>query len=141
MTSPRIQALADQIHAIVATTLEEKARDPRLGFVTITEVRLTGDASEASVFYTVYGDEEARKSSAAALKSATGMLRTAVAKRLPLRQAPRLEFILDATADEAKHLEDVLARARAKDAEVAAAAAEAKFAGDEDPYRKPDADQ
>ena len=57
MTSPRVPKLADQIKVIVAQMLERRVKDPRLGFVTVTDVRLTGDARDATVFYTVLGTD------------------------------------------------------------------------------------
>ena len=110
MTNPRNAKLADQIKSILASTIDLKVKDPRKVFITITDVRLTGDNREATVFYTVLGDESAREGSAAALRSAKGMLRTAVGQQLQLRHTPTLEFVLDATEDEARNLEDLLAR-------------------------------
>lgn len=138
MTSPRNAKLADQIRTIVAQTLDRQVKDPRKGFITITEVRLTGDNREATVFYTVLGDATARAGSAAALESAKGMLRTAVGRQLSMRHTPTLEFVLDATEDEARHIEDVLARAQASDREVAEARQGKAYAGEADPYKKSD---
>ena len=95
MPNPRNAKLADQIKVILASTLERRVKDPRLGFVTVTDVRLTGDNREATVFYTVMGDESARAGTAAALASATGMLRTAVGSQLQLRHTPTLAFVLN----------------------------------------------
>ena len=97
MPNPRNAKLADQIKVILATALERRGKDPRLGFITVTDVRLTGDNREATVFYTVMGDDSARAGTAAALASATGMLRTAVGSQLKLRHTPTLAFVLDAT--------------------------------------------
>ena len=58
MSSPRVLKLADQIKVIVAEMLERRIKDPRLGFVTVTDVRLTGDAQNATVFYTVFGSAD-----------------------------------------------------------------------------------
>ena len=137
MPNPRNAKLADQIKVILASTLERRVKDPRLGFVTVTDVRLTGDNREATVFYTVMGDESARAGTAAALASATGMLRTAVGSKLQLRYTPTLAFVLDATPEAARSIEDLLAKAHARDAEAAAEAVGKSFAGDADPYRKP----
>ena len=137
MPNPRNAKLADQIKVILASTLERRVKDPRLGFVTVTDVRLTGDNREATVFYTVMGDESARAGTAAALASATGMLRTAVGSKLQLRYTPTLAFVLDATPEAARSIEDLLAKAQARDAEAAAEAVGKSFAGDADPYRKP----
>ncbi|KQQ10685.1 MULTISPECIES: 30S ribosome-binding factor RbfA [Rathayibacter] len=133
----RARKLADRIKVIVAKRLERGIRDPRLGFVTITDVQVTGDLQHASVFYTVYGTDEERTDSAAALKAATGMLRTEVGKNITSRLTPSLEFILDAVPENAKHIEDLLAAARNQDSQVQTLAAGASYAGDEDPYVKP----
>ncbi|QEE61709.1 30S ribosome-binding factor RbfA [Salinibacterium sp. dk2585] len=133
----RAARMADHIKQIVARRLERGLRDPRLGFVTITDVRVTGDLQHASIFYTVYGSDEERSDSAAALKSATGMLRSEVGKNLTSRLTPTIEFIADALPENAKHLDDLLAEARRRDEEIERQKATAKYAGDEDPYVKP----
>jgi ribosome-binding factor A len=133
----RARKLADRIKVIVAKRLERGLRDPRLGFVTITDVQVTGDLQHASVFYTVYGTEEERDGTAAALKAATGLLRTEVGKNITSRLTPSLEFILDAIPENAAHIEDLLRQARERDTEVAGLAVSAQYAGDEDPYVKP----
>ena len=133
----RARKMADTIKVIVAKKLERGIKDPRLGFVTITDVKVTGDLQHASVFYTVYGSDEERSDSAAALKSATGMLRSEVGKNLTSRLTPSLEFIPDAIPENAKHIEDLLAEATKRDLEVEALKKSAQYAGDEDPYVKP----
>ncbi len=113
-------------------------KDPRLGFVTITDVQVTGDLQHASVFYTVYGTDEERADSAAALKSATGMLRSEVGKNITARLTPSLEFIADAIPENATHIDSLLAEARnARRRGRADLAKTAQYAGDEDPYVKP----
>jgi ribosome-binding factor A len=129
--------MADRIKVIIAKRLERGIKDPRLGFVTITDVRVTGDLQHASVFYTVYGTDEERADSAAALKSATGMLRSEVGKNITARLTPSLEFIADAIPENAALIDSLLAEARNRDTEVAALATTATYAGDEDPYVKP----
>lgn len=137
MASPRNAQLADRIQTILAQTIDRRVKDPRKGFITITSVRLTGDNREATVFYTVLGSDEERAGSAAALESAKGMLRSAVGQQLGLRHTPTLEFVLDATEEEARHIADLLARVQAEDAAAAARREGRQFAGDEDPYKKP----
>jgi ribosome-binding factor A len=137
MAGQRTQQLADRIRVIVASMLERRIKDPRLGFVTITDVRLTGDNQNASVFYTVMGGQDAIDGTAAALRSASGLIRSEVGKQLGLRHAPSIEFFLDAVPETAQQIEDLLARARESDESVAAQAAGAQYAGDEDPYKKP----
>lgn len=133
----RAAKVADRIKVIVAKTLERGLKDPRLGFVTITDVRVTGDLQHASVFYTVYGSDEERIDTAAALKSATGMLRSEVGKNLTARLTPSLEFIADAIPETAQHIEELLAEARSRDTEIDGLRSTAQYAGDEDPYVKP----
>ncbi|MDN4598748.1 30S ribosome-binding factor RbfA [Leifsonia virtsii] len=133
----RARKLADRIKEIIAKRLDRGLRDPRLGFVTITDVQVTGDLQHATVFYTVYGTEQEREDSAAALKAATGMLRSEVGKNITARLTPTLEFQLDAIPENAAHIEDLLREARERDTEVAGLAASASYAGDEDPYVKP----
>ncbi|MEO7146345.1 MAG: 30S ribosome-binding factor RbfA [Terrimesophilobacter sp.] len=133
----RARKLADRIKVIVAKRLEKGIKDPRLGFVTITDVQVTGDLQHASIFYTVYGTDDERVDSAAALKSATGMLRSEVGRNITARLTPSLEFIADAIPENAKHIADLLAEAANRDSEVSALAATAQFAGDADPYLKP----
>jgi ribosome-binding factor A len=140
MSSPRFAKVAEQIKVIIAQMLERRIKDPRLGFVTITDVRITGDGRDATVFYTVLGDAGARAESAVALESATGLLRSTVGKQLGLKFTPTLTFVLDAVEEEAAHLEEALARAKAQDEAVAAQAAGATYAGDADPYRRPEED-
>lgn len=133
----RARKMADRIKVIVAKTLERGIKDPRLGFVTITDVKVTGDLQHASVFYTVYGSDKERTDSAAALKSATGMLRSELGKNLTSRLTPSLEFIADAIPENAKHIADLLAEANQRDLEIENLKRSAQYAGDEDPYVKP----
>ncbi len=133
----RQRKMAERIKEIVARAVEMRVKDPRLGFVTITDVRVSPDLREASVFYTVYGDEESRISSAAALEAATGMIRTEVGRQTGIKFTPTIVFILDAIPETAAHVEDLLRRAAAADAEVHEQAAHATYAGEADPYRKP----
>jgi ribosome-binding factor A len=133
----RARKLADRIKEIVAKRLDKGLRDPRLGFVTITDVRVTGDLQHASIFYTVYGTDEERRDSALALKAATGMLRTEVGRNITSRLTPTLEFIADAIPENAEHIEELLREARQRDAETSTLAASAEYAGDADPYVTP----
>lgn len=135
--SPRVRKVADRIQEIIAKRLERGIRDPRMGFATITAVRVTGDLQHASVFYTVYGSDEERADTAAALKAATGMLRTEVGRHLNTRLTPSLEFILDGLPENAAAIESLLREARERDAQTEAEAASAEYAGDPDPYVKP----
>ncbi len=136
----RVQRLADRIQQIVAELLERRIKDPRLGFITITDVRLTNDMREATIFYTVLGEDADREATAAALESAKGHLRTEVGRITGVRFAPSLTFVLDALPTTAAHIEDLLKQAAVSDAELQQQAAAATYAGDADPYRKDEPD-
>ena len=136
MSNPRVRKIADRIQVVVAEMLERRIKDPRLGFVTVTDVRVTGDSQQASIFYTVLGSEDELASTAAALESAKGVIRSEVAKQLGMRIVPSLTFVPDALPESARALDEVLERARQQDAEVAARRVEA-YAGEADPYKKP----
>lgn len=141
---PRARRLAKRIAHIVAAALEHEVKDPRLAMVTITDARVTGDLREATVYYTVLGPSvdspPDRAGAAAALASATGVLRTMVGQQTGVRYTPSLTFVPDEVPDEARRMEELLARTRASDAEVARLAATARPAGEADPYRAPRTD-
>lgn len=135
--STRARKIADRIKVIVAQTLEKRVKDPRLGFITVTDVRVTGDLQHATVFYTVFGDDEQLAGTQAALSSARGLIRSEVGKGLQIRLTPSLEFVADSVPAAAAKLDSLLAKAQESDARVAELAREAKPAGEADPYRKP----
>lgn len=135
--NPRVRRLADRIQVIIAKALDNKVKDPRLGFVTVTDVRVSGDMQHATVFYTVLGTDEEREGTAAALKSATGMLRSEVGRNIDVRLTPSLEFIADAIPENARTIEDLLVEARYRDSELSRSQQGATYAGDADPYRTP----
>ncbi|MBB4918175.1 30S ribosome-binding factor RbfA [Streptosporangium saharense] len=137
MDAARARKIADRIQQVVAEMLERRIKDPRLGFVTVTDTRITNDLSEATVFYTVFGSEAERADSAAALESAKGLIRSEVGRQTGLRHTPTLTFTHDPLPDSARHLDGLFAEARARDAEIARRAETALPAGEADPYRKP----
>ena len=137
----RARKLAGTIQRIVAGALRSEIKDPRLGFVTVTDVRVTGDLQHASIFYTVLGGEEDRENTAKALTSATGHLRKLVGAQLGIRLTPTLEFLLDAVPETAASLDKALHEAQQHDAEVAALREKAQYAGDADPYKHAEDDE
>jgi ribosome-binding factor A len=141
MGAANTRRLAERISKIVAEMLERRIKDPRLGFVTVTEARLTSDLREATVFYTVYGSPEEQAETAAALRSATGVIRSEVGRLMGLRHTPSIEFVADVLPDSARRIDDLVAAARQADAEVARAREGAEWAGDPDQYRKPADDE
>ncbi len=134
----RARKVAERIKDVIAENLQSVIKDPDLGFLTITDVRVTGDLQHASVFYTVFGDDDQAARTARLLTANTGRLRSLVGKHLGIRLTPTLEFIPDALPDSAAHLDDLLKVAREHDAQVAASAAGAVYAGDADPYKHDD---
>jgi ribosome-binding factor A len=137
MDDARTRRVAERIAKIVAELLERRIKDPRLGFVTVTETRLTEDFREAKVFYTVLGTPEERADSAAALKSATGIIRSEVGRLIGLRHTPSLEFIADELPENAQRIDELVATAKQRDEELAKVREGAQWAGDPDPYKKP----
>lgn len=137
MNQARARKLSDRVAQIVAELLERRIKDPRLGFVTVTEARVTGDLREATVYYTVYGSDSEVAGTAAALASATGLIRSEVGRQTGIKHTPSISFVRDTIPDTARTIEDLVARARQADAEVAAVRADAVPAGDADPYRQP----
>ncbi|HTF10762.1 MAG TPA: 30S ribosome-binding factor RbfA [Asanoa sp.] len=141
MTDPaKVRRHAERVRELVASVVRTQIKDPRLGMITITDARITADLRDATVFYTVLGDAAAQAGTAAALDSAKGVLRSTVGKALGLRHSPTLTFIHDNVQDQAKHIDDLLARARTADAEVQRLAAGATYAGDAQPYKLDDDD-
>jgi ribosome-binding factor A len=133
----RARRLAERIKVLVAESLDRVIKDPDLGMVTITDVRVTPDLQHATIFYSVFGSAAEIAKSQELITRNTGRLRGEVGRHLQIRLTPTLEFIIDEVPVTAAHLNDLLAEARARDAEVAKLAAEAKFAGEENPYREP----
>ncbi|MBO4141623.1 30S ribosome-binding factor RbfA [Micromonospora tulbaghiae] len=137
----KVRRHAERIRELVASVVRSQIKDPRLGMITITDARITADLRDATVFYTVLGDAAAQASTAAALESAKGMLRSTVGKALGLRHSPTLTFVLDDVQDQVKHIDDLLAAARTADAEVQRLAAQASYAGEAQPYRVEEDDE
>ncbi len=133
----RARKLAVRIREVVSMTLEMQVKDPRLGMVTITDAKVTPDLREATLYYTVYGDDQERADSAAALESAKGVLRSQVGRQTGVRYTPSLQFVADVVPETAGRLEELLAKARLEDARVHEMAERAKPAGEADPYRAP----
>jgi ribosome-binding factor A len=136
MPSYRLEQIGHQIQVELSDLLLREVRDPRLGFVTITQVNVSSDLSIARVNFSCFGDETEQQESLRALKHAAGFLRTAVSKRIRLRTMPQLIFHLDHSMAHAeqvqrtlKALEPELTAAKARE-EAEAARAKADAAGE-----------
>ncbi|WP_159945128.1 MULTISPECIES: 30S ribosome-binding factor RbfA [unclassified Nocardiopsis] len=137
----RARKIADRIQRIVAEMLDRRIKDPRLGFVTVTDARITADLRDATVYYTVFGGEDDKAASAAALESAKGVIRSEVGRQTGIRHTPSLTFVIDEVQENAQHIEELLLKARQSDEELAQRASGAKPAGEADPYRTPREDE
>ncbi|WP_099022674.1 30S ribosome-binding factor RbfA [Mycolicibacterium palauense] len=135
----RAKRLAKRISTIVASAIEYEIKDPRLAGVTITDAKVSGDLHDATLYYTVMGstldDEPDYAGAAEALERATGVLRTKVGAGTGVRFTPTLTFERDTVPDAAHRMEELLARARAADADLARVREGAVPAGEADPYR------
>lgn len=136
----RVRRHAERVRELVASVLRSQVKDPRLGMLTITDAQITADLRDATVYYTVLGDAAAKADTAAALTSASGLVRSTVGRALGLRHAPSITFVLDEVPGRVEHIEELLDAARSADAEVQRRAAGAHYAGDPNPYRE-DADE
>jgi ribosome-binding factor A len=133
----RARRLAERIKVLVAESLGRVVKDPDLGMVTITDVRVTPDLAHAKVFYSVYGSPEDSERTAAIMTKNTGRIKGEVGRHLQIRVTPSLEFVIDEVPTTAASLAALLAEAKARDAEVARLAAEAEYAGEANPYKEP----
>lgn len=132
----RARKIADRIKQVVAANLGSLIKDPDLGFVTITDVKVTNDLQHAQLYYTVFGDEDQHAKTAELLTRYKGRIRSFVGKQIGIRLTPTVEFFADAIPESAAAIEDLLREAKERDAATAAAASAATYAGEQDPYKK-----
>jgi ribosome-binding factor A len=136
MTDPaKVRRHAERVKELVAEVIRTQIKDPRLGMITITDSRITADLREATVYYTVLGDVEEQAATAAALDSAKGLLRSTVGKAMGLKHSPTIAFVSDDVQEHVKHMDDLIAEAKARDAKVHELAVGASYAGEAQPYR------
>jgi ribosome-binding factor A len=133
----RARKLAERIKVLVAEALERAVKDPDLGFVTITDVKVTPDLQHAKIFFTVFGTEAEKQQSTEIIDQNKGLIRREVGHGLSIRLTPTIEFISDEIPVIAAHLNDLLTEAKNRDAEVHELAKKAEFAGEANPYKEP----
>jgi ribosome-binding factor A len=107
--SERLARVSEELREILALEIQ-RLKDPRLGFVTVTGVRVTPDLRRARVFYTVLGEERDHKATRAALRSARSHLRAIVGHEIRIKVTPELEFEEDDAAEQGKHIEALIAK-------------------------------
>ncbi|KSU66422.1 30S ribosome-binding factor RbfA [Arthrobacter sp. NIO-1057] len=139
--SARAARLAKRVQVLMAQSLRNVIKDERIDNVTVTDARVTNDLQHATVYYTVFGDDQMKKEVAELLEKRGGALRKELGRNLTIRLTPTLAFVADEIPEGASHLEELLAKAREKDAEVAALREGKEFAGDQDPYKKDEEDE
>jgi ribosome-binding factor A len=133
----RARRLGERIKVLAAEALVEVVKDPDLGFVTITDVRVTPDLTQARLFYTVLGGTEELEQSKEILERNKGKLRGAIGRQLGIRVTPTIELVHDEMPASAGALADLLAEAKRRDKEVEQLSKNAQPAGEADPYIKP----
>jgi ribosome-binding factor A len=108
MTVKRAEKVAEAIHEIVSALLIKGVKDPRIGFTTITGVKLSDDLHLATIYFTVIGNESEKKSTEQGLNSARGFLRKELGRNLRMRYIPDLLFRYDASIDYGQHIDTLL---------------------------------
>lgn len=133
----RARRLGERIKVLAAEALERAVKDPDIGFVTFTDVKVSPDLTHARIYFTVLGSEEDQKSSIEILERSKGRLRGEIGKHLGIRITPTIELILDEVPATAGAMAELLAEAKRRDEEVERLAKLAAPAGEADPYIKP----
>lgn len=136
----RARRLGERIKVLAAEALAKVVKDPDLGFVTFTDVRVTPDLSQARLYYTVMGSDYEVEKSKEVLEANRGRLRKEIGSQLGIRITPTIELISDEVPEAADALNDLLAEAKRRDEEVLKLAKNAQPAGDADPYLKKSSD-
>jgi ribosome-binding factor A len=115
MAFKRIDRLRDQIKEVVALTIQQKVKDTHLGFVTVTDVKLTSDLAEATIYYSVYGDTLTQKSTNRALEKAKGFIQSELARQISIRKVPILSFKVDRSVEQGLKIEELLNKIHEED--------------------------
>ena len=108
MTGDRMRRVDEAVREVLSDALTHDLKDPRIGFVTVTDVKTSPDLRHARVYVTVLGGEDVRTASLAGLQSAHGVLQRRLATELRMKRTPTLRFVYDETTDRAMHIEEIL---------------------------------
>jgi len=108
MNKTRMSRVGEEIKKELSILLQRGLKDPRIGFVTVTDVEVSSDLQLAKVFVSIFGSEEERKASLAGLQKAKGYLRTEIGKRVKMRHIPDFTFKLDESIDYGSKIESIL---------------------------------
>lgn len=113
--SQRSHRVGEQMKQEMMEIVGRKLKDPRVGFVTITAVEVTGDLSKATAYITTLGNEEEKEATLAGLTKATGFIRSEIGQRMKLRIVPELSFEFDKSVEYGNHIEELLTKLNKKD--------------------------
>ena len=108
MTGNRMRRVDEAIREVLSDAVNQGLKDPRIGFVTVTDVKTSTDLRHARVYVTVLGGDGEREATLAGLQSAHGLLQRQVARELRMKRTPTLQFVYDDTTDRALHIEEIL---------------------------------
>ncbi|WP_062197899.1 30S ribosome-binding factor RbfA [Massilibacterium senegalense] len=117
MGNMRVNRVAEQMKKEVSDIIAHKIKDPRVGFVTVTDVEVTGDLQQATVFISVLGDEEQKEASLVGLEKAKGFIRSEVGKRIRLRKTPELFFAFDESIQYGNRIDELLMKLKKSEQE------------------------
>lgn len=106
--SHRIERVQEEIKKIISETIQKQVKDPRMGFVSITEVEVNKDITFAKVFYSVYGNDETRENTKKAMDSAKKFIRGEIGKKLKVRVTPEIAFFMDNSMEYGAHIQTIL---------------------------------
>jgi len=106
--SIRIERIEKALKKEISMILQEDLKDPRIGFITITEVEVTKDLKEAKVYYTIFGREKSKKDTAIGLTQASGYIRSLIASRMDFRSVPHFSFVYDDSSNRGGRINEIL---------------------------------
>lgn len=112
----RVERIQEQVREEVSQMLATEVRDPRVGLVTVTRTKVTGDLSLARIYWTILGNADERKKTQQGLERATGFVRHLLAERLSLRRSPEVKFIYDESVAAQQRVEEIIHEIHAEDA-------------------------
>ncbi|MGI6576373.1 MAG: 30S ribosome-binding factor RbfA [bacterium] len=119
MSEVRMQRIQEAYKEELSELIQRQLKDPRIGFVSITDVNITSDLRQAKVYVSVFGNEEAKKRTMAGLERARNYLRLEIGRRIRLRYTPELIFVLDESIEKGVHLKELLDRLEQEESEGA----------------------
>ncbi len=108
MTRPRVKRVEAALKNEISRIIHNDLKDPRIGFLTVTNVDLTSDLRSAKVYFSILGDEKHKKDTQIGLKQAKGYIRKLVAERIKLRYVPEIMFCLDKSGEYVQRIEEII---------------------------------